>query len=62
MHFCKIQKEGAIAISKSLKLNNRLIRLILKSNPIGNEGCHAILASLRKNNSLIVLNLEDCSL
>lgn len=45
-----------------LKRNKGLIRLILKSNPIGNEGCKALISSLSENNTLRVLNLADCQI
>lgn len=59
-HFCRVEEEGALAIADALRVNTRLVRLILKSNPIKNYGCMALLSALKDNTSLIVINLEDC--
>jgi hypothetical protein len=57
LHNCEIGESGALELAEMLTKNKALIRLILKSNPIGNDGCRALIASLRENNTLRVLNL-----
>jgi len=57
MHNIKLSSRAAIALFKALKGNNKLYRLYIDKNDIGDDACEAISTALEKNSGLVELSL-----
>lgn len=55
----KIGDIGCLALAKSLRTNNTIIRINLGWNNIGDDGCLILAEALRINNTIIDINLEN---
>ena len=53
---------GATAVSKLLKNNNTLEKLVVGYNTIGNDGLSMIVEQLYHITTLTVLNVSECGL
>lgn len=55
---CSVQEEHAKKLAEALKVNNKLTKLDLYDNELGDEGLKALSECFRANKTLRVLNLK----